>query len=262
MKNRHAKMIMIASFLGLACMVTAPAQADAFLLTFSGGLKGGVTGSGAQGAGKTDSIQDPNGNSYILSPNGLYPSFGAGGAFGMVLEARAMDIIGLETGFYYSRDNGGGWNDITDGGGNKITRISQQQATTAYHIPLMLKANVPGPLMRPFMGVGIEFVRQSTSTLTYTEDGNSSLATQLQARNKIETSNYSVLLATVGMELKFGKILIPIEIRAGYNLGFDKSLSKRATYEAGNPGQLTYNGEYQGHIGLYTGFLYAFDLLL
>lgn len=262
MKNRHAKMVLIASFFGLACMVTVPAQADAFLLTFSGGLKGGVTGSAAQGAGKTDSIQDTAGNNYILSPNGLYPMFGAGGAFGMVLETRAMDIIGIETGFYYSRDNGSGWNDFTDGGGNKITRISQEQATTSYHIPLLLKANIPGKLLRPFLGVGVEFVRQSASTLTYTEDGNSSVALQLQARNQIETSNYSVLLATIGMELKFGEFRVPLEIRAGYNLGFDKALSKRATYETGNPGKLTYNGEYQGHIGLYTGFLYAFDLLL
>lgn len=259
MKNKKSQMIGIAGILGLVCLFASPASADAFLLTFGGGLKGGVTGSAAQGAGKTDSIQGTDGNNYLLSPNGLYPMFGAGGAFGAVLEVRAMDFIGIETGFYYSRDNGGGWNDLTDSGGNKITRISQEQATTAYHIPLLLKANVPGPLLRPFLGIGFEFIRQSTSTLTYTEDGNSSMASPLQARNLVTTSNYTVLLATVGMELKFGEIRIPIEVRAGYNLGFDKSLDSRATYDAG---KLTYNGEYQGHIGLFTGFLYAFDLLL
>lgn len=262
MKKRSAKGMVVAGLLALACVFAAPVEADAFLLTFSGGLKGGVTGSAAQGAGKTDRIQATNGSEYTLVPNGLYPMFGAGGAFGLVLEARAMDFIGIETGFYYSRDNGSGWNDFLDGSGNKLARISQEQATTAYHIPLLLKANIPGPLLRPFLGVGVEFVRQSSSELTYTEDVSSTMAAQLQARNEIVTSNYTVLLATVGMDLKFGSVRIPIEVRAGYNLGFDKSLRERATYEAGNPGKLTYNGKYQGHVGLFTGFVYDFDLLL
>lgn len=262
MKNRSAKWVMLVSFLALAGVFSAPAKADAFLLTFSGGLKGGLTGSAAQGAGKQDSIQAIHGGEYILTPNGLYPMVGVGGAFGLVLEARAMDFIAIETGFYYSRDNGSGWNDFLDGGGNKLTRIHQEQATTAYHIPLLLKGSIPGPLLRPFLGVGIEFIRQSSSELTYTEETNTTLAAQLQARNTIVTSNYSVLLATLGMDIKLGPVRIPIEIRAGYNLGFEKNLNKRATYEAGNPGKLTYNGKYQGHVGLFTGFLYDFDLLL
>lgn len=262
MKNRSAKWVILASLLALAGVVAVPAQADAFLLTFGGGLKGGLTGSAAQGAGKHDSIQATNGGEYVLNPNGLYPMVGVGGAFGLVLEVRAMDFIGLETGFYYSRDNGSGWNDFLDGGGNKLTRIHQEQATTAYHIPLLLKGSIPGPLLRPFLGVGVEFVRQSSSELTYSEDTNTTMATQLQARNTIVTSNYTVLLATLGMDIKLGPVRIPIELRAGYNLGFDKKLSERATFEAGNPGKLTYNGKYQGHVGLFTGFLYDFDLLL
>ncbi|MBA2662391.1 MAG: hypothetical protein H0U74_08870 [Bradymonadaceae bacterium] len=247
-------------------MLAVPAEADAFVITFGGGLKAGVTGTFVPEVSKSDTIRGSDGNSYTFAHSGLYPMGGAGGAFGLALDVRVLDMIGLETGFALSFDNAAGWNDINDANtGATLTRVNSEQSTTAYHIPLLLRANVPGAMIRPFFGIGLEFVIQSTSTLEYSETNDrSTLAAELNARNSITASNYTLLLLSTGMELKFGPLRVPIEVRAGYNLGFDE----RATYHpgtagaGGTPERLEYNGAYQWNFGISTGFLYDFDLLL
>merc|ERR1711974_289634 len=99
---RRAALIIVAFF-----AILVPAQADAFLLQFGGGIKGGLNGSVADGVEEGTALRFDDGNTYVLGQGPeLYPMFGIGGAIGIHAEVRALDIIGLETGLHVSFDNG------------------------------------------------------------------------------------------------------------------------------------------------------------
>jgi hypothetical protein len=265
MTSRKTPLVLLC-MLAATALATAPATAEAFLFEVGVGLKGGVNGSAGPGISDNNTIEGSDGRTYVFPKSEYYPHFGFGGTVGPVLELRALGILGLETGFYYSRDNAQGWVDKNDAAtGRTLVRIHSEQETTAYHIPVLLRANIPNPLVRPFLGVGLEFVRQSNSTLTYRQEQQAGRISDgdfamLQNRNQITPSNYTLLLVSLGMELKFGPIRVPIEVRGGYNLGFDDSLSARATFNSETQ-QLFYNGAYQGHFGISTGFIYDFDFI-
>lgn len=240
---------------------TIPAEASAFVLTLSGGVKGGVSGAAVRGVPEGDTF-DYNGVQRSI-PQGpeLYPLFGVGAGVGGFIEVRAIDIIGLEFGLFQSWDNGNGWEDKNDANGRTIGRVTQEQRTRALHIPIMVKASVPG-LIRPTFGLGLELVHQQKSTLTYRADVFDT--TDLNTRYSIVPSKYALFAFSFGLEIDLGQIRIPIELRGGYNTGFNKALSERAV-ATGDPNRLPnfeYDGRYEGHFGIFTGVIYQFDLPL
>lgn len=243
----------------IVAMMGLSAPAKALDIDVNVGLKGGLGGVAVSGV-PTDSL--------IISGNfgekaEFYPMFGLGGTGGLALEVRALDMLGLETGVYWSNDSAEGWNEKTfEDTGAVVSVWHQKQETSALHIPLLLKLNVPSPLARPFLGLGAEFVRQRTSTLSYREEvrlGTVSGLSRVQDRNQIETNNYALILLTTGVEFSLGPVRIPVELRAGYNLAFDKNLDARTRRDSAT-GKVYYDGAYQGHFGLTTGVLYSFDL--
>ncbi|MFU8803515.1 MAG: hypothetical protein ACNA8W_06880 [Bradymonadaceae bacterium] len=267
MKPKHHALLLIFSLAATLVIWATPNTAEAFLFEVSGGMKGGFNGSAGPGISNGGRIHDQHGQTFTVENPEYYSHFGFGGSFGLVLELRALGFLGLETGLYYSRDNGQGWVDKNDAAtGATLVTIHSEQTSTAYHFPILLRANIPNPLIRPFLGVGFEFVRQVNSTLEYRQEqvhgrySDSDFA-QIQNRYQITPSNYTLFLVSTGMELKFGPVRIPIEVRAGYNLGFDEGLESRATYDS-DTNQIKYDGAYQGHFGIFTGFMYDFDFLL
>lgn len=237
-----------------------PANAFAFGLTLSGGVKGGLSGSAVRGVPEGDPYEI-NGAEYSQAQGpDMYPMFGLGGGVGGFIEARAIDIVGLEFGLFQSWDNGDGWEDKNDTFGRTIGRVNQEQRTRALHIPIMVKASVPG-VIRPTFGLGLELVHQQKSSYTYRADVFD--VASLNNRYSIVTSKYALLAFSFALEIDLGQIRIPIELRGGYNTGFNKSLKSRAN-ASGSPQlpSFEYDGKYEGHFGLFTGVIYQFDLPL
>lgn len=230
-------------------------------LQISLGIKGGLNGSW------TTEIPENDPNSPVGDPD-YFPLFGLGGSFGGVFELRAFGWLGLETGYYLSFDNGKGWNDITQAGSSTvITRITEEQKTTSARIPLLLKFSTPKGTVRPALGLGVEFVRQSESSITYDQEAKAGRVSdsdmeELRRRNQIEPSNYVVAALSLGLEIDLGDVRIPIELRGMYNLNYEDDFASRVRTGQDDSNQTTlfYNGAYQGHFALFVGVIYDYSL--
>lgn len=240
--------------LALAFLLPA-SNAHAFLLELGVGVKGGMNGSIVDGVPENEPYQ--LGNQMYIDPD-IYPMFGLGGSFGLALELRALGIVGLETGVLMSWDNGNGWEDIKNERGQVLIRINQHQRTSALHIPILVKASVPGALVRPTFGLGVMIVSQRSSTLEYDNPD------IVPGTRQADTSTYPLGMATLGLEFNLVKIRVPLELRLGYNLGFTNTVAARVDVEGTSPSNAvyTYDGAYQGHFMLMTGIVYDFDFLL
>lgn len=231
------------------------------------GVKGGMNGSWTTEVPEDSRFSKGN-TTYTVDPE-YYPLFGLGGDIGLSVDLRAFGIVAIETGVTYSFDNGAGWNDKKDGqSGQIITRINQEQSTTSLRIPLLLKLSGTSGLVRPFIGLGAEFVFQQSSNIKYIEEKRAgqedpeSFAAR-QRRNQIETSDYVGLGGTLGLEIDLGFLRIPIEFRGLYNVNYDESFDSRVRVEGDDPNNFVfqYNGMYQGHFGFSIGILYNHTLL-
>lgn len=199
--------------------------------------------------------------------SGFFGAFGVGAAGGLALEARVWEVLGLETGFYYSQDHATGWLDKEHAQSNtNLGRIYSEQDTSALHIPLLIKVNAKTEMIKPFFGLGLEFVFQQDSDLSYRTDDRAvePFVAEYERRNRIEPSSYTLLQLTTGIEIDLGDVRIPIEVRAGYNLGFDDTFSARVDPREQDDGSylLFYDGEYLGNFGFLTGVMYDFDLMI
>lgn len=249
MMKRH-----ILCLIALFCL-TFTASTAAAQITIGVGIKGGLNSSLVDGVPEDETLEF-QGQTYQLDPD-FFPMFGIGGAIGATVEARALGYIGLETGLHYSFDNGSGNEEINNPQGQRILTVNQDQRSKSIRVPVLLKLAIPFPVITPVFGLGIEVVSQTDSELEYD--------VQAAGANKdIATSTYTLFAFSIGLEFKVQQIRIPLELRAGYNLGFDNTLSGRVTPEGDNINSATfvYDGAYQGHVGLYTGIMYDFDLLL
>lgn len=270
MSNRG---IMVAGAL-VACLLSLPAQAmaqdaadpDKFRLDVAVGLKGGAAGSWALEVAEDVAIPFEGGAGDFRGDPEFYPMFGMGGDVGLSVDVRALGIVGIETGFRLSFDNGEGWNDKKLQGSDRvIARIYQNQTTTSLRVPLLLKLSGNEGVVRPVMGVGAEFVFQTDSSIAYRGEDRAGSAdgflTVPQRRNMIETSNYTMVSAQFGLEVNIDQIRIPIEIRGGYNLGWSESPNTRVRARLNDDGtdSLIYNGAFMGHFGVSIGVLYAFQ---
>lgn len=241
--------------------IALPAQADAFVLQFGGGIKGGLNGSVANGVEEGSAIRFDDGQSYTLQQGPeLFPMFGIGGVVGMHAEVRALDIVGLETGFHVSFDNGDGWED-KNVNGVKVGRVNQEQRTTSLRVPLILKASIPG-FVRPTFGLGVEFVFQQSSELNYTSSAFDTAS--YEETYAISESNYTLLMLTLGLEIDVDPMRIPIELRVAYNPSFSTDPDGRVEGNGmPNSGafEIEYKGQYQAHFALVTGIIYDFDMI-
>ncbi|MEC9398521.1 MAG: hypothetical protein VYE40_13790 [Myxococcota bacterium] len=235
-----------------------PKKDTGFRLDLTAGVKGGLGGSWALEVPENAPTRiDQQSKSY-------YSQFGLGGDVGLAVDVRALGIVGLETGFRFSFDNGDGYNELTQAGSDAIlVRINQYQRTNSMRIPFLLKVGKPNGIVKPTFGLGIELVRQRQSTIRYdVEEINATepddVTTRREERNQIEPSNYPAGTLALGIEIDTGPIKIPIELRAQYNLKYaGGSFEERVRVEgSGNDATYYYDGAYMGHFGVTVGLMY------
>lgn len=242
----------------------SPASLQAFPFDLSAGIKGGATMSGAPEVPE-DSTYRVNGSQRQIDPQ-YFGLIGVGGGVGVSIDARVDNTVGMETGLQFSADNALGTNDINSPSGEELATWTQRQRTQAFHVPLLIKGSIPLDKVRPYLGLGFEFIFQSKSSLEYS--GEETRQTdrnldEINEHNTIETSNYTAFQGTIGMEIDAGPMrIVPFEVRVGYNLAWDESFDKRI--DVSNAGQnderFTYDGQYLGHVSLYTGVYYRWDI--
>jgi hypothetical protein len=257
----------------LASILLAPAlgfaQDDSLdRLDLTIGVKGGVSG-----AFNTEEVPDSmayekDGQSVRVSDADIFPLFGLGGNVGLSVDARYAGIVGIETGFSLSFDNGEGWTDKNAANGTTIARIYMNQETTSLRVPLLLKLSTGTGTVRPVFGVGVEFVNQIDSRVTYRSenragDGDAAAQQLTDTYNAVPT-NYMVAKGVLGMELNFDMVRIPIEIGGMYNPTFENTLNYRLdNLELATDGTYTadYRGEYEGHFTITIGVLFNYGLM-
>lgn len=258
-RHRIAFVTFALSILLLSLPASAEVDVDGAI-----GIKGGAIATGApevpeggeyQANGMTQQVGDPD----------LIGMFGVGAAFGPHAQILFDNTVGVEAGVSWTGDRARGNNDLIDPENDeKIGTMYQTQRSPALHIPLLLKLQPPFENVRPVLGVGVEFVRQQNSSLSYEATGETGTKDidRISRRNQIEESNYTLLQFTAGAEFDADPFVIPIELRLGYNLGFDNTFSSRARVESPNadPPQYIYDGEYLGHFGISVGVEYRFDI--
>ena len=115
----------------------APAESGLFRLDIGIGLKGGLTGAWAL------EVPENPAHKFNDETKSYYAAFGLGGDFGLMLDARALGIVGIETGLRFSFDNAEGYNELKQAGNDAILfRVNQEQRSTSMRIPLLLKLSV------------------------------------------------------------------------------------------------------------------------
>lgn len=268
---------------GSVMMVVAPAFGQSSVggertWTLSAGIKGGVN---MQGAQEVSDLSVAEMQSFGLNPArpqsedpGIYGQFGAGPAIGGTFEARYNGVVGLELGLFYAQDSATGWEDKLVNGQDQ-GRVLHDLSVEALHIPVLIKGVVNNETVKPFVGAGIEVVLQQSSSLEYRAENDVTQYPQsfvdgaggqpgFADRVESETSNYVVLQLNFGVEFDLGELRIPFEIRAGFNPGYggDRFEDRMATEGGGGVTNFIYNSQYMGHIGVYTGLAYDFDLAL
>jgi len=206
-----------------------------------------------------DGLYGPNGTWGNGSDPELYGLFGAGGGGGPTLELRYNGFVGLETAVLFTNDTTDGTNDIVDSSGDRVAEITQTQSTTATHVPLLLKVAPDFERVRPVFGLGLQFVFQNGADLSYTTDGAERRRDELDEHNAGRAENYTLFQVTAGVEFDAGPVRVPLEIRTGYNLGWENAYDARV--ERDPEGQV-YDGAYLGHFGVTGGILYTWDVAL
>ncbi len=237
-----------------------PKKDTGFRLDLTAGVKGGLGGSWALEVPESSVM----GDTIDQQTKSYYSQFGLGGDVGLAVDVRALGIVGLETGFRFSFDNGDGYNELTQAGSDAIlVRINQYQRTNSMRIPFLLKVGKPNGIVKPTFGLGIELVRQRQSTIRYdVEEINAtepdSTTAEREARNQIELSNYPAGTLALGIEIDTGPIKIPIELRAQYNLKYaGGSFEERVRVDrSGADPVYYYDGAYMGHFGVTVGLMY------
>lgn len=159
-----------------------------------------------------------------------YPGFGGTGAGGgLILEARALGIVGLETGLYFGTQEATG--DIDD------VDITLRQRSL--HIPLLLKLALPGALVSPNIFGGLEFVIPQESEA---EQEVTALVDGVTGKG----DPYKNITFGVGIEFKLPipgiDLRIPFSIRGTRNLDDDGSIDSRVQYTT--QGRLLRSGEF------------------
>lgn len=259
-------LLLAVAFSGLT-VETASAE-EGFPLQIAGGIKGGMAGVAGYGF-DNPSIFILDGVNRSVMPE-YYGHFGTGGLGGLSLEVRILEFVGLEFGLFYGQTRAKGYVDKNDARtGQTLTRLTSETVTRGLQIPILLKFNVPAPIVRPFLGLGVEFVVQNDSEIEYGQEPRVGVVSEsdmnrIRRQNSVRPVNYPLLAFNLGVEIVAGPVRIPIEIRGGYAPGYSRDINQRAEYlgREGSEDRIGYDTMYMGHFGIFTGVLYEFDLLL
>ena len=190
--------------------------------------------------GRTGAAADPK-----------YPGFAGssigGGGF---VDVRFIDYIGFEFGVMHMTDKGKAELTITNLGNGAQATFDVNLSQPALHMPLLLKAAVPGVIAQPIFFVGPEFViplasckdddptrkdKPECQAEVVSTSGGGSLGTQYGIVN----SNYIGVMFGLGAEFKLPipkvDVRIPLTLRGAINPGVSSKRDDRELNEiAGN----------------------------
>jgi hypothetical protein len=134
---------------------------------------------------------------------------------GVFVEGRFFQFVALEMDLIYEWD--AIW-ETQDFGG--LLKTKTKAITHNLRIPLLVKGVLPLPLVRLSLGIGPEFVVPVGSTA----ETSAALKTQF----KVKTKTSTMLAMDLGVVVNpFAGLLIPLDIRASYNLTQPKSYKDR-----------------------------------
>lgn len=189
--------------------------------------------------------------------------YGPGFAIGPFVEARYPRSnndfgYGLELGMRYSLDRASGTTTIETRIFEGETDIEQSQTAHSLHIPLVFEVAPPaswfelGDSIETSGGMGLEMVHQFGTSISYSRDSTLPDNTVTDT----ETATYALLTMNLGAEFDIGPIMMPVELRWGYNILWRSDFEDRTDLTIPGPyvdDKLVYNGAYRMHLGLFTG---------
>jgi hypothetical protein len=194
-----------------------------------------------------------------------YDTFaGMGGGFGLAMQFRALNIIGLEISWLRSFDSGTaiisveGINSVTCSPGQSCpsTEVGATLSHQADHIPILLQLTLPTGLARPFVNIGFDFVvKRHARRLELTErdpwpenlDPVEDAALiqawdeSVEARylfegdvNRSRDGAYAGIVGGLGVNITIKNVEIPIELRTTWYPIIGESIHQRGIFAPEN----------------------------
>ncbi len=206
-----------------ASLFSLPAHAKGDTFKFGAGL-GGVIGGNFLDKPSDKTLVATDGRQ--VGPYTFYPGFAgmtAGG--GLMLDARFINLLGIEADVFRTSDKGSG--DLSIGGYKLHITLGQ----SAWHVPVLAKLAVPAPIVSPVFFVGPEFVFPGSASLTVDNPGLPPM--------KATASNYTMITFGAGLEIKLPlpalDLRIPFQLRGSVNPGTSGKLRDRVNATARPP---------------------------
>lgn len=203
MRRRTTPALVASAALAVLAVCLSPSVASADLLgQFNVGLKGGMN------------------LSLLSKPNELsdsVPGFvGLSGGFGFAFEALAFDAVGIEVDVLFSSAEGKG-----DVEYNNAFSVEHKLTSSELLVPLLLKAQVPSLLVKPFIGLGSTYVKQSEVTYEVGE------GLQVQTIQDDLATSFWMWTVALGAAIDLNYVRVPIEFRGMYQ-SVDNTRENRA----------------------------------
>lgn len=210
------------------------------------------------------------GGSFMTQPNGgvtpydlPYNGFaGYASGVGIALDGRVKDIVGLEIDFVHAKDHAESQFSINLADGSDAT-FDWSIDQPAWHVPILLKAGIPSPIVRPELFLGPEIVLPSDPVVNdpVAESGSYTWGIPLSAHS----DSYTLFTFGFGFEFKLPidpvDIRLPLTIRGSFNPSTPSEATERADYTVNGNDQVTaidYLSEWQYHAAITAGVLVLF----
>ena len=230
--------VVLAAVAGLTTTL-APSEARAdLLLTWAVGGKAGMN---------LNLLGEPSETPIDLPVPGFVGVSGGGGFAGELLWA---DIVGLEVDVLYVKTRGEGSVTLTFPGGQIDT--DQTLETTELQIPVLLKAQLPFGVVKPFIGLGWTFVNQLDADYTIEPEG------QILTESEGLAQNYSMLTLALGAVVDLPYVRVPIEARGMYqSISDDPRERTEFDTTGGTLNSLVVKPTWEGQVWILIGVQYS-----
>ena len=178
-----------------------------------------------------------------LDPD-VNPGFGGltiGG--GLMLDARFINLVGLEVDVIRSSDHGKGTvtNTLIVNGVASTSSADVTIGQGAWHIPILAKVTFPSPMVAPAVFLGPEIVAPSKASPSVSPSEASAAFAQ-------KADTYVAFTFGGGIEIKLPlpilDVRIPIQIRGSYTPSVSSKFADRTTLAAALPA-ITYKSDWQ-----------------
>lgn len=240
---RRAALIATCALTAALALTAQASHADAqdTVVNFGIGLKGGLN---------LNLLSEPpekEGEIDLAAPGFV----GLGGGGGLALEVLALDIVGIEFDVFYVKAQGEGNLEV-----NSVD-IKQTLESTEWQLPLLLKAQIPGLLVRPHLVIGATFVFQQDGAYDVEETDNVQAGFDTTSPNGL-AKNYTMFTAGIGATVDADVVRIPVELRASYKPAPD-SAEERADVSFNPPRQAIYP-TWEAQVWFLVGVQYSHGL--